>query len=736
MARVSVFVMWILSALVISAFIFQPVGVNVQIVISISTLVILTILTRFGSSGLVRHVILASASIIILRYAYWRTTSTLPPFEDLWSFVPGMILYVAEMFCIVMFAISLFVISDPLTRKKPPVQNDDELPSVDVFVPTYNEDREILALTLAAAKAMEYPKDRLQVYLLDDGATDQKRNHEDSEIADAANSRAGMLKDLCADLGVTYLTRTENTHAKAGNLNAGLSRTNGEIVVVFDADHAPERNFLKETIGYFAADPDLFLVQTPHYFSNPDPVERNMATFSKMPSENEMFYSNIQKGLDRWNASFFCGSAALLRREALEDVGGFSGITITEDCETALELHSRGWNSVYVDKPLVSGLQPETFASFIGQRSRWCQGMVQILLLKNPLFKSGLSLPQKLCYLSSALFWFFPLVRMTFLIAPVLFIFFNLKIFNASAQEFFAYTVTYLIASEMIRNYLYGTVRWPWISELYEYVQSVYLLRAIVTVIFNPRRPSFNVTAKGQTLDQKHLSELALPFFLIFGFLVVVLYVGFTRYQTEPALGDLIIITGFWNLVNLVIAGAALGVIIEQRSDVSGIDMPVKYACELLVGEKAIPVTVLQASARRAEIRIKGDAANGLRKGDYGRLSLVNAPNDVLISTIPVFIGKSMTDAQNMMTLDLDADAKHFPAIAELMLHDMEISRSNRAGLQVRRGFIVSLFVLLKWALLSPFAALSAALASKGAAGKARSRKQVSARKTNQAKAA
>ena len=147
---------------------------------------------------------------------------------------------------------------------------------------------------------------------------------------------------------------------------------------MFDADHAPARDFLLETVGYFDEEPRLFLVQTPHFFLNPDPVERNLDTFEKMPSENEMFYGIIQRGLDKWDASFFCGSAAVLRRAALAETNGFSGVSITEDCETALALHARGWKSVYVDKPLIAGLQPATFASFIGQRSRWAQGMMQI----------------------------------------------------------------------------------------------------------------------------------------------------------------------------------------------------------------------------------------------------------------------------------------------------------------------------------------------------------------------
>ena len=130
-------------------------------------------------------------------------------------------------------------------------------------------------------------------------------------------------------------------------------------------------------------------MQTPHFFLNPDPLERNLETFETMPRENEMFYGVIQRGLDKWDASFFCGSAAVLRRAALDENGGFNGISITEDCETALELHARGWRSTYVDKPLIAGLQPATFASFIGQRSRWAQGMMQILMLRMPCSSAG-----------------------------------------------------------------------------------------------------------------------------------------------------------------------------------------------------------------------------------------------------------------------------------------------------------------------------------------------------------
>lgn len=168
---------------------------------------------------------------------------------------------------------------------------------------------------------MDYPRDKLSVYLLDDGGTDQKCNSDNPVTAHAARARRAELQKLCADLGVHYLTREKNVHAKAGNLNAALPKTSGDLVAVFDADHAPTRDFLVRTVGHFADDPRLFLVQTPHFFLNPDPVERNLSLFEKMPSENEMFYGVIQRGLDKWNAAFFGGSAALLRR-ALEERAG------------------------------------------------------------------------------------------------------------------------------------------------------------------------------------------------------------------------------------------------------------------------------------------------------------------------------------------------------------------------------------------------------------------------------
>src|SRR5690606_15987784 len=97
---------------------------------------------------------------------------------------------------------------------------------------------------------------------------------------------------------------------------------------------------------------------------------------------------------------------------------------------------------------------PASFASLIGQRSRWAQGMMQILRFRFPLLKRGLTLPQRLCYMSSTLFWLFPFPRTIFLFAPLCYLFFDLQVFTASGGEFFAYTLSYIAVNLMIQNYL------------------------------------------------------------------------------------------------------------------------------------------------------------------------------------------------------------------------------------------------------------------------------------------
>jgi len=666
---------WLVAVSAALLLISQPISLQAQFALGLSVVAAMIVILAFRITGVWRHLAMTFGVIIVLRYVYWRTTSTLPPVDNLVDFIPGIILYAGEIYCVLMLAISFFVVADPIDRAPAPFSDTDaDLPSIDVFVPSYNEDSEILATTLSAAKLMDYPADKFRVFLLDDGGTDQKVNAPDPQVSIPAARRRAELQALCERLGVTYLTRERNVSAKAGNLNAALAQTEGDLVVVFDADHAPVRKFLRETVGYFLKDPKLFLVQTPHFFLNPDPIEKNLGTFKKMPSENEMFYSVIQKGLDKWNAAFFCGSAAILRRAALEEAGGFSGVSITEDCETALDLHSKGWNSVYVDKPLIAGLQPETFASFIGQRSRWCQGMLQTLLLKNPLFKSGLTAAQRISYLSSALFWLFPLSRLIFVASPLLYIFFSLQIYVANLQEFIAYTLIYLVVNVLLQSYLYGPVRWPWVSELYEYVLSVYLAPAIISVIGNPRKPVFNVTDKGVTTERERLSELAAPYFAIFAVLLVAEGVVIYRYMTDTGATDLLLVVGIWNTLNLVIAGLSLGVVSERPERRRRQRLEVLRRGDLVLGEITHAVAIEDVSINGMRIRgVDGKLpAEATRAGSLAMLRVEPMRPDLPTTELPVVFRRMDFDGKGVsFGLQFhDLDPTHFHVVADLMFTD------------------------------------------------------------------
>lgn len=604
-----------------------------QLTIGVTGIVILTALRFLEKRFDTRILFLSIAAFLSIDYFFWRTFTTLT-YYDLVSFTLAIILYLAELYGFIVYALSIFVNISPLDRKPVPLpDNVDEWPTVDILIPTYNEEREILEITMLAALAIDYPEHKFNVYLCDDGGTDQQCNNSDPTKASRARARRIELQELCKNAGSHYVTRAKNVHAKAGNLNNALEQSSGDLILILDADHIPTVDFLKNTVGWFLKDPKMFLVQTPHFFTNPDPIEKNLKTWREMPSESEMFYKVIQKGLDSWNAAFFCGSAAVLRREFIMKVGGVVGETITEDAETALTLHSKGLNSAYIDRPMISGLSPETLGGFITQRIRWAQGMVQIFLLKNPMLLPGLSFPQRLCYFSSSFFWFFPFARLTFCLSPLAFLFFSLKIYDANFVNFLAFAVPHLIAVFMVSDYLFGKVRWSFVSELYELMQSVYTFPAIVKVFMNPRAPSFNVTAKGEILDRDFISPLAKPFYVLLGLNLAALLAGLYRMIFMPVHYFATGITMFWAFFNVFILLACLGALLERRQMRATARMASKIPGTIWVGEKEIAVDVMDLSnggcslcvdpvyerllSSHSTIRLRPDATDGREHGEF-----------------------------------------------------------------------------------------------------------------------
>lgn len=566
-------VCWVGLLFAFSWLAYQPLTSQAQIILALSLLSFLLIImwsmrwVDYASENINRFFVLTAAAIAVfisLRYFSWRINHTIS-LHDPFSFIGAMLLLLAEIYAMSVFLLGIFVNAWPVRRSPPPLPQDTSaLPTVDIVIPSYNESADLLELTLIAATQVNYPRERLNVYLCDDGGTVQRRNA--PATAEQALERHHALKVLCESFGAIYVTRERNENAKAGNINAALQdHCQGDLVLVLDADHIPTADILENTVGFFLRDSKLFLVQTAHHFINPDPLERNLRTYDRMPSENEMFYSIIHHGLDAWNASFFCGSAALLRRVHLDEIGGISGKTITEDAETAMMLHARGYNSAYFGKPMIAGLQPETFTSFILQRSRWAQGMMQIFLLKNPWQFQKMRLAQRLAYTSSIGFWFFPFARIIFYIAPALYLLFSLKIVDAfMPADLLGYALPHVIAALALSNIVYGRTRWPFISELYETIQSTFAISAIIRTIRSPRSPTFFVTPKSEELSRTFISSLALPFYVMLLFNIILIVAGIVRLQTVPEDTGIIWLTMTLTAVNLIYALAAIGIMLEE----------------------------------------------------------------------------------------------------------------------------------------------------------------------------
>ncbi len=501
-----------------------------------------------------------------LRYLIWRGTETLPLHFGLAAAVVGVLLFGAECYYYVVSALGHLPNLRKTQRVPVPLPADPAaLPVVDVYIPTYNEEPALVRSTIIAATQMRYPAAKLRVYVLDDGGTEQMLSHPDRARAAAARHRADKIRAIALQFGATYLTRERNDKAKAGNLNAALQHTEGEFIVVLDCDHVPAEEFIEKTLGFFLVDPSLFLVQTPHHFVNPDPLERNLATFNHSPSENDMFYNTIQPGLDAWGATFFCGSAAMLRRSAIEDIGGFAAQTVTEDAETTLRAFAKGYTSAYLNLPLISGLQPETFSGFIQQRARWGQGMWQIFLFLNPWRQPKLSLMQRALFTNFALFWGFPITRLIQLVMPILTLLFYIPLADAEVIDVIAYGAPALLCATITAQFIYGKVRWPFISYLYEVIQSIHLTVSIMHLLRNPRAPQFKVTPKGEILEKDFVSTMAKPFYLLCALSIAALGMWVYRLNTETALQGMLIFVGLWALIDFVFVLCALGVTLERK---------------------------------------------------------------------------------------------------------------------------------------------------------------------------
>ncbi|MES0873821.1 UDP-forming cellulose synthase catalytic subunit [Sinimarinibacterium thermocellulolyticum] len=484
------------------------------------------------------------------RYLYWRITQTLPigPQFDAWDLFLATGLLIAEIYAYLILLFGFIQTAWPLGRKPVPLPDDPALwPTVDVFIPTYNEPLKVVRPTILAALALDWPRDKLRIYVLDDGRREE-------------------FRAFCERVGVTHVTRPDNKHAKAGNINAALKKTSGELIAIFDCDHVPTRSFLQFTVGTMLADPKVSLVQTPHHFFSPDPFERNLNTFRKVPNEGELFYGLIQDGNDFWDASFFCGSCAVLRRTALEEIGGIATETVTEDAHTSLRMHARGWKSAYIAIPQAAGLATESLSAHVGQRIRWARGMAQIFRIDNPFLMKGLKWGQRICYANAMMHFFYGLPRLIFLTSPLGYLLLGADIIAAQGWMVLAHAAPHVVLGTLTNSRVQGRFRHSFWSEAYETVLAMFILWPTLLAFINPKLGKFNVTAKGGIVDRDYFDkDIAKPYYFLFLLNVLGLIVGAVRFFTETEHADTVLLNVGWTIYNLLIIGCALAVASEQR---------------------------------------------------------------------------------------------------------------------------------------------------------------------------
>lgn len=531
-------------------------------------------------SEFMRPMIIFLSCFASMRYFYWRVSWTLNLDSPLEAGV-SLLLLAAEVYGLLILFLGYFQTVEVRKRQVAPLRST---PTVDVFIPTYNEPESVVRRTVIGALAMTYaPK---KVYVLDDG-------------------RRPEIEAMARELGCGYIARTDNRHAKAGNLNHALPRTDGELIVIFDADHVPVRGFIEKTVGFFE-DPKVALVQTAQHFFNPDPFERNLRLTGRMPPEQTFFYHVVQPGNDFWNSAFFCGSCAVLRRAALMKIGGVTTGSVTEDVHTSLELHAAGYSSVYLPMPLAAGLATETLAAHVKQRTRWARGMAQVLRLDCPLFKRGLSLAQRVNYFNAMLHFFFGIPRLIMVAAPLTFLLFGLHPIKADALAVVAYILPHIGLSMMANSIIGKHYRHSFWAGVYELSIAPFTAGVTLLALVNPRLGKFDVTDKGTTLDRARfdfsLSRLTLVLFALFAAALLVAFplrvILFATSPGDPSVLDAIVVNAVWAFGSLVLLAATACVAYEQPQQRDAPRVNRQRPCELTVDGESIPGQTVDLSER------------------------------------------------------------------------------------------------------------------------------------------
>ena len=441
-----------------------------------------------------------------LIYMSWRFGFSMPSKFSL-GMVFGIILVITEF--IGMLQSLVFKTMMGTDKIPTPTKDRDfkKLPTLDIIISTYNEPLFIVSRTVLAALKIEYSKCRLNVYVGDDGSRDE-------------------IKEFCEKCGAHYVSREDHSHAKAGNINNVLSQSNGELVLVLDADMIPKKSIAMDMIYYFE-DSKTGFVQSPQVFYNNDVYQNNLNVGNFIPNEQDFFMRNTQEKRAAYNAVLHVGSNAVFRREAIEAIGGIPTASITEDMATGMLIQAKGYKSYFVNKPLALGLSVENIADQIKQRDRWLRGNIQVSKRYHPLKVKGLNLFQRIVYVDGLFYWTFGLQKMVYTIAPFLYLLFGVTLFDSLGLDIILVFLPYFLSNILYFRRVSNSTRNITWSHIYDMALAPHMAWAFLTEVIANKALKFNVTPKATVTDKSHFNfRLAFPHIVLFAITVVSMTFG------------------------------------------------------------------------------------------------------------------------------------------------------------------------------------------------------------------
>jgi len=456
--------------------------------IDLGLLIGLLVLKRLLDPQLARDRILfgSTAGALLIIYVAWRWHDTLPPFafsaQNLWQYF----FFAFEALAIVYTMMSIVILFRNVDRSvqadaaQDRMEREGNFPPVDIFICTYDEPLEILERSILTALALDYPD--FTVWVLDD-------------------TRRAWLREYCAATGARYVTRDNNRHAKAGNLNNGLAvtanETNAPVILVLDADFAPRRDFLKRTVGLLS-NPDVAVVQTPQFYYNPDPIQHNLLAAQSWVDDQRFFFDIFQPAKDAWGCAFCVGTSFIVRRDRLNEIGGFPSQAISEDINLTYTMLARGYETWWLNEKLSIGLSAEGIPEYITQRARWCLGTIQVALLRDgPLFGSGFTLTQRWHYLHGVLNWLCKPFMVLLLVAPPIYWFAGIPAFEADYLSFLRYGMPALLSQIIFMGWVSRSRTLPFFMEATHAVTAFAISATLLSAIVKPFGRPFKVTDKG-----------------------------------------------------------------------------------------------------------------------------------------------------------------------------------------------------------------------------------------------